>query len=507
MLKSSTQKTISVLPKSLAYRILCGSCGELHLASIAESGLASVQDSPQLMQKRLTLYADMLLAAWEQKACGDTALLLQLDEMLRFLHPLLRSILTTRRDAISDEMLLDAQALTRASLPAPLRMRLLGDCHRMQGDLEHAAALYNESALLLPLAETVYRLADAHAIMGNKDQAIASLVKHLELRPWSVHGLLRLHDVALGLDRPAGMPEGNGAILLYTWNHAEHLDATLHSLFESDAGRSGIDVAILDNGSSDSTPEVLRAWKQRAGDQLSVHVAPVNVGAPAARNWLLNIPEIASRDWVVFSDDDVNLPQDWLGHFGTAMRAYPQGGVFGARVVSHANPCELQSVDLHLMDGDNPALPATPDSGRSSFVISDMHHQIADFGAFSYMRPCASVTGCVHLFRMDALEKAGPFSLAFSPSQYDDAEHDLRMCRQGSQPIYTGHLCIRHKQRSSTDATRTRTANVLGNFFKLQTLYSQEDIAGIQEMDARILDNDLLIKETKLKEHFADRNS
>jgi GT2 family glycosyltransferase len=164
-------------------------------------------------------------------------------------------------------------------------------------------------------------------------------------------------------------------------------------------------------------------------------------------------------------------------------------------------------VDLHLMDGDNPALPTTPDSGRSSFVISDMHHQIADFGAFSYMRPCASVTGCVHLFRMDALKKAGPFSLAFSPSQYDDAEHDLRMCLQGNQPIYTGHLRIRHMQRSSTDATRNRTANVLGNFFKLQTLYTQKEIAEIQEMDARIADNDLRIKENMLTEYFADKNA
>ncbi|MBE1427426.1 GT2 family glycosyltransferase [Desulfomicrobium macestii] len=507
MLKLSAHETISLLPKNLTNHILCGSCGELHLSSLAEAGLATVQDSPQLMQKRLTLYADILLAAWEQKACGDPGLLLQLDQMLRFLHPLLRDILTAKRDTIPDDMLMDAEALTRASLPAALRMRLLGDCHRMRGDIEHAAALYSESVILLPLAETVFRLADAYAITGNKDLAIGSLVKHLELRPWSVHGLLRLHDIALGLDQPAGMPEGNGAILLYTWNHAEHLDATLHSLFESDAGTSGIGITILDNGSSDNTPEVLRAWKERAGDQLSVHVAPVNVGAPAARNWLLNIPEIISRDWVAFSDDDVILPPDWLGHFGTAMRAYPEGGVFGARVVSHSNPCELQSVDLHLMDGDNPALPAAPDSGRSSFVISDMHHQLADFGTFSYMRPCASVTGCVHLFRMDALKKAGPFSLAFSPSQYDDAEHDLRMCLQGNQPIYTGHLCIRHMQRSSKDATRTRTANVLGNFFKLQTLYSQNEIAEIQDMDTRIAEKDLRIKESMLTKYFADRNS
>jgi hypothetical protein len=136
-----------------------------------------------------------------------------------------------------------------------------------------------------------------------------------------------------------------------------------------------------------------------------------------------------------------------------------------------------------------------------------MHHQVADFGTFSYMRPCASVTGCVHLFRMDALKKAGPFSLAFSPSQYDDAEHDFRMCLQGSQPIYTGHLCIRHMQRSSKDATRTRTANVLGNFFKLQTLYTLKEIAEIQEMDARIAENDLYTKENRLTEYFADRSS
>lgn len=487
--------------------MLCGSCGELHLSSIAESGLASVQDNPGLMQPRLALYADILLAAWEQKACGDASLLLQLDQMLRFLPPLLRSILTAQQDTISDDMLLDPQALARASLPPALRMRVLGDCNRAGGDIEHAAALYRESAALLPLAETLSRLADTHALMGDNDQAVAALMRHLELRPWSVHALLRLHDIVLGLDQPTGLPEGKGAVLLYTWNHADHLDATLRSLCESDAGASSTEIAVLDNGSSDSTPEVLRAWKDRLGERLCVHVAPVNVGAPAARNWLLNLPAIASCDWVAFSDDDVILPPDWLGHFGTAMRAYPRGGVFGARVVSGANPTELQSVDLHLLDGDNPALPATSGSGRSRFVISDLHHQVADFGTFSYIRPCASVTGCVHLFRMDALKKTGLFSLAFSPSQYDDVEHDLRMCRQGDQPIYTGHLRIRHMQRSSTDASRTRTANVLGNFFKLQTLFSQNEIAEIQEMDGLTAHNDVRTKESRLAEYLVDKEA
>lgn len=107
------------------------------------------------------------------------------------------------------------------------------------------------------------------------------------------------------------------------------MDATLASLAASELSAPGGEAWIfaLDNGSTD-TPDVYRKWRHLAG-RMTVVTLP-NTWRPAARNWLLALPEVRRADWAAFLDDDVAVPADWLRRLWSALRAYPDAGAASA---------------------------------------------------------------------------------------------------------------------------------------------------------------------------------
>ena len=82
---------------------------------------------------------------------------------------------------------------------------------------------------------------------------------------------------------------------------------------------------------------------------------PVNIGAPAARNWLLRQPEAEASAFAVFLDDDVVLPPRWLRRLLGAAQGNPEAGAAGCRIVSATPPPCLQSADYQLFAPANEA--------------------------------------------------------------------------------------------------------------------------------------------------------
>ena len=141
----------------------------------------------------------------------------------------------------------------------------------------------------------------------------------------------------------------------------------------------------------------------------------VNVGAPAARNWLLSLPETKAAQWTVFLDDDVELPTDWLTRLlsaGEAAKASGSSvGAVGCRITEARPPFGLQSADYHLFFPQPQG--GEPDAPRIG-VFDNCAGQL-DAGLFAYARPCLSVSGCCHAISHEALDKAGAFDVRFTP--------------------------------------------------------------------------------------------
>ncbi|NMC49898.1 MAG: glycosyltransferase, partial [Desulfovibrio sp.] len=346
-------------------------------------------------------------------------------------------------------------------------------------------------------------LAALSARQGDAARAARLLAPVRAAMPWHVNLTLVLHDLALcpppaasAAKKPIGPDDA--AVLLYTWNKAALIADTLETLAATRLGPSP--VIVLDNGSTDDTPEVLRrAASLFPSGAFRVVTLPVNVGAPAARNWLLSLPEVAGRSYAAFVDDDARPPEDWLGLLLDAARDNPAAGAVGCAVSDIPAPHRLQSADYHLLP---------PESGHS--LVEEMPERIfvmdawsgrPDFGLHRYRRPALSVTGCCHLVSLASVRAAGPFDIRFTPTQFDDLERDMRSWLAGWPAVYEGRLTVRHVQTSSLARARTKAqmAHVAGNKMKLEGVLAQADIGKLVAENHAVLWRDLIEKAAALE--------
>lgn len=379
----------------------------------------------------------------------------------------------------------------------PLRARLEAEARFLYDAPDKAlaavdsvdAALFGGFAAYLR-AELLLRLGEAQA--GREE--LSSLFSCL---PWHTHLGLKLHDL---LVPPPVAPPGDTAratILVYSWNKAELTRQTLESLARTDFGRARI--LALDNGSTDGTGDVMRACAGLfPAGAMRVIGLPVNVGAPAARNWLLAQPEVQESEFAVFLDDDVLLPPRWLGRLLGEAMSRPQAGAAGCRIVSATPPPCLQSADYQLFaptgrDGTVRGLP-------EHVNVFDNCAGALDFGLFSYARPAAHVSGCCHALRTSVLRELGGFDIRFSPTQFDDLDRDLRSAVAGRPAVYAGDVAIAHVQHSSLAKAKGPAAmgQVFGNKVKLEGKHTREAMDAAFRAGLSALWDDLAAKWPRL---------
>ncbi len=526
--------------------LLLGSVGKLHIVGLAEAALRNASQGPP---EKATFFAslglDLLLAAWEDDPLDGhlASQLLTLQSRLAgvptHLLPVLKAVaqswrqpeyntyysrILQRRDSnkvrhFLEQMLQkDRQNLYWWQQAAAfgcfdqdwqwldhcfacywpewlhtLQAVLQFELERIQGLPPCREKLQIKLELALSKAAGDKLLGDLALTQGERDHALDHWLASLRMRPWQTSLLLKAHDVITRQDQQRTVLLGKTLIMLYSFNKAEELDVTLSSLAESEL--NGAKIIVLNNASTDQTATVLHAWTEKLGtDHLHVVTLPVNIGAPAARNWLMHLPQAQDADWLIYLDDDVSLPRDWLMRLGAAVKAYPHAGVWGCKVVDYQNPMNVQSADLHVLScgmqsGDQIV-------SWASFKLSNLHHQVLDHAQFSYMRPCSSVTGCCHLFSRDILLGNGGFDLRFSPSQFDDLDHDMRLVLTGRMAVYQGHLMVRHLKQTgrATMHNTQQYGNAMANEYKLHHKYSADMIERIAASDHETAWQDLRTK-------------
>lgn len=526
--------------------LLCiGSLGQQHLQTAARTAKA---------EGHAALTAELLLAAWEHNPLNGpcAAAAMQAGACPEALSPLLRSIasqwqappaggeyqqlvkagrLGQAYDAVKKALAstgglfwaeqalalgillgkdLESIELAKASLPqadfAPLAHyleaeRLLLE-HAWQSAQERYARLAESPATadwLLPQE----RLAECLLRLGRSDAAREVWRELLRKRPWHASLVLRVHGEIVPLEPAGHLPPT--AVLLYTWNKAEYLDGVLEAL----AGSRGIErIAVVDNGSTDATSQVLHSWLERLGNEsMEVHTLPVNIGAPAARNWLAALPCLEQMECAVYLDDDALPPPDWLELLHAARQARPDATAWGCCVVDHDAPQVVQSADFHIIPG-----PAQGDGNFQCFELQSLNAAPFHFstlqsqtplrGQFQYLRPCISVTGCCHLLHVQELREGGGFDLRFTPTQYDDAERDLRRAVAGKHCVYQGFLTVRHHKPSGKGAAMSRQAmgNWRANHYKLMHRFETQDLQKLWERQNALLLEDLLERLPELEQ-------
>ncbi|MDR2745334.1 MAG: glycosyltransferase [Desulfovibrio sp.] len=285
-----------------------------------------------------------------------------------------------------------------------------------------------------------------------------------------------LHPVSLRLDALLSPPalrtellrEKKTAVCLYSWNKGAVLEQTLRALAKTDTGDSPVFV-LLNGCTDDSLPRAEALRELFPERRYEIVTLPVNIGAPAARNWLIRLPEVRACEYVAFMDDDVLMPQDWLVRYLTEMEKDPRTGVVGCKVVFPPQG-EDAPVMQYIFRNVNMLMARR---GLLKLTIAEPAQGMRDTGLYSFTRRCLSVMGCLHLLRTSALEDAGDFDIRFSPSQVDDIDHDLCLALKGWNIVYCGEVTCEHHQNSGIGTnsgarlSHASIGSILGNDVKL----------------------------------------
>ena len=119
------------------------------------------------------------------------------------------------------------------------------------------------------------------------------------------------------------------SVVICTRNNARRLEVTLDSLSRLRVPSDITwDLAIADNGSSDGTDQVLKAW----ATHLPLRTVSVpEPGVSRGRNAAL---ALAQGELVIFTDDDVKVPPTWITTYAEAYKALGDGYYYGGPIDS-----------------------------------------------------------------------------------------------------------------------------------------------------------------------------
>jgi len=204
-----------------------------------------------------------------------------------------------------------------------------------------------------------------------------------------------------------------------TRDRAGYLDVALTSLLDQDFGEP-YEVIVIDDGSRDSTPEVIRRHRVRS----LVHDPPR--GPNAARNVGL---QAAAADLVALVDDDVFAPRGWLHELVAGARRHPEADVVGGPIRAR-----LEGPAPHSCGRERPPI-TTLDLGPE-----DVETEL--------------VWSANMLLRRSAHERAGDFDEDLPPGG-DEEEWLRRVAAGGGHVVYVAAAAIDH--RRTGDDVRLRS--------------------------------------------------
>lgn len=212
------------------------------------------------------------------------------------------------------------------------------------------------------------------------------------------------------------------SVVLSTYNRCGVLGKALECLALQEAPGIEYEVIIVDNNSTDQTRQVAEALA--AGDRRFRYIFEGHQGLSHGRNAGIRA---ARADVIAFTDDDVEVAQDWIAQIYTALIEYPEAEFIGGRVL----PVLKRS------------MPDWAHSKMSPFALQDL-------GA-EPVRVCAQdrrcLIGACLAVRRRALAKAGLFStetqrVEDSVGSTEDADWETQVWNYGGHGMYVPGVVV-----------------------------------------------------------------
>ncbi|HUL58995.1 MAG TPA: glycosyltransferase [Anaeromyxobacteraceae bacterium] len=225
------------------------------------------------------------------------------------------------------------------------------------------------------------------------------------------------------------MPGPNITVAICTHNNADMLERALAKLARQRvAPATTWELVVVDNRSTDRTPETLHTWSERGVFPEMRVVREERLGLSNARRAAL---AVAQADLIAFIDDDCFLHPGWIAEAVAFARSRPRAGAFGGRV-----RIKWMSPPTQLGRASEWAL-ARQDRGNRQVKLPD--------------RGGVPLVGAGLVVRRDALDESGWIERGRQMGRTgkaltsgDDAEISFRIRAAGWELWYTPTMKIDH---------------------------------------------------------------
>ncbi|MFC1581942.1 glycosyltransferase family 2 protein [Planctomycetota bacterium] len=269
------------------------------------------------------------------------------------------------------------------------------------------------------------------------------------------------------------MPHGIDVIIL-TFNKWEYTQFCLNGLRRTEC--RPLRLIMVDNGSTDGTPEKLEEFSARAasdGIQTRIICNSENVGAIAGRNQAL---EHIENDFVIFLDNDVvPVAGDWAGDLIAFLDNQPDAGAVSPKLIYPAEPFLIQCAGCDVAP-----------TGRVNFRGRGEARNHADFNRVKAVQ--ALITACMAV-PARTISEIGEFDPLFAPVQFEDIDYCYRIRQSGKFLFYTPEVEMYHFENVTTSRTASLNSayNTVKNGLKFKRkwkhVFSLEKGPSEQEMD------------------------
>ena len=214
------------------------------------------------------------------------------------------------------------------------------------------------------------------------------------------------------------------SVVVPTRDRPDYLEITLQSLRDQQLQRPLYEIVIVDDASRAGVVE--RVVKSSLGS--SVDWKTVRLNRHSALNAARNAGiEASTGDLVVFVDDDVKAPKDWLDSYVKAAQRYPDIEAFSGPIRA-----KFEGLKLSFCGRDKPPI-TTQDFGQEDVEID-------------------RAWGANMAIRRSAFDRIGLFDANYKSYGGDEEEWEERLLKMNGKIMYIADASLWHR-RSRNDST------------------------------------------------------
>ncbi len=135
------------------------------------------------------------------------------------------------------------------------------------------------------------------------------------------------------------------SIIICSYNRASYIGEALSALYVQTAPLGQFEVFVVDNNSTDNTPEVFTTWRAANPNGQFNYITETSQGASYARN---TGAKLATGQWLCFIDDDAIAAPNFVENIIKHINSQPTVVGFGGKIIPKYIPSEPKWMSFYV---------------------------------------------------------------------------------------------------------------------------------------------------------------